>query len=58
MKFVTYKLIPCPDCNEQGIVKLVSQVGAELGTYPCPMCKLSPKPGYILEKLEVETDHE
>ena len=54
MKFVTYKLIPCSDCNEQGVVKLVSPTGVELGTCPCPACRTSPKPGYILEKLEVE----
>jgi len=54
MKFVTYKLIPCAGCNEQGIVKLVSPTGVGLGTCPCPSCKSSPKPGYILQKVEEE----
>ena len=56
MKLVKYKLLPCPDCNEQGQVKVVDSSGRELGTYPCPTCKSSIKPGYVLEKVEEERE--
>lgn len=57
MKLVTYKLIPCPGCNEQGQVKVVDSSDRELGTYPCPTCKFSIRPGYIIVKAEEEKDH-
>jgi len=49
-----YRLTLCPDCEGKGQIKVEDQLGNELGTWSCPFCKDSPKPGYILERIEKE----
>jgi len=52
MKLVTYRLVPCPHCRGMERIKVVSESGIEIGTWACPFCKTSVRPGYVLEKIE------
>ena len=48
---IKYRLIPCPDCEGKGHISVESESGSEIGTFKCPHCSQSPKPGFVLEKI-------
>lgn len=46
-----YRLIGCPDCETKGYVYVYDLFDREIGIFPCPTCKESIRPGFILKKI-------
>lgn len=46
-----YRLVKCPECEGKGHINVENESGSEIGTFRCPFCNQSPRPGFVLEKI-------
>ena len=54
-----HEFVKCPDCEGKGYISIQMEMeGREVGIFTCPFCAGSPKPGYIIKRIEeVNTLH-
>ncbi len=48
----THKFVLCPECKGRGYISVEMESGREMGFFTCPVCKDSPRPGYIIKRIE------
>jgi len=52
---IKHQFEKCPDCEGRGYIPIQMPSGREMGVFTCPYCKDSPKPGYIVKRVEDTT---
>lgn len=53
---IRHQFEKCPDCEGRGYIPIQMPSGREMGVFTCPYCKDSPRPGYIIKRIEEEDE--